>query len=97
MEVNELWEKEFWTQQEVADYFRVVPSTIINWRRQGLLSYWQPPGSSRVLYYRDEIKDFCGSNNKFDGKGSHKKQKNLSLKREKPVVVLNQPEKEWRI
>ena len=55
---DKLWEKELWTQQEVAKYFRVVPGTVKNWRDQGLLAYWQAPGSTRVLYFSDEIKDF---------------------------------------
>ncbi|MFZ0611110.1 MAG: hypothetical protein WAM73_02625 [Desulfobacterales bacterium] len=59
---NELFEKEFWTQNEVADYFRVVPGTVKNWPDQGLLSYWQAPGSSKILYYRDEIKEFRDQN-----------------------------------
>ena len=54
---EKLWEKELWTQQEVADYFRVVPGTVKNWRDQGLLSYWQAPGSTRVLYFSEELKD----------------------------------------
>ena len=41
-----LWNKELWTQQEVARYFRVVSGTVKNWREQGLLRYWQAPGSS---------------------------------------------------
>ena len=57
---KELWEKELWTQNEVAGYFRVVPGTVINWRNQGLLSYWRVPGRKTVLYFRDEIKDFQG-------------------------------------
>ena len=55
MAKNDLKEKELWTQQEVADYFRVVPSTVKNWRERGLIKYWQAPGSSRVLYFGDEI------------------------------------------
>ena len=47
---KKLWEKELWTQQEVSDYFRVVPGTVKNWRDQGLLSYWQAPGS--ILFQR---------------------------------------------
>ena len=55
---NDIWHKEIWTQQEVADYFRVVPGTVKNWRLRGLLTYWQPPGSKRVFYFRDDVKSF---------------------------------------
>jgi len=89
-----LWEKEFWTQQEVADYFRVVPSTIKKWRDQGLLSYWQAPGSTRVMYFSQEVKDFRDKNAVRTGGG--KKQQGLMLKREKPIVS-NNPAREWRI
>ena len=87
-------EKKLWTQKEVADYFRVVPSTVKNWRDRGLIKYWQAPGSSRVLYFSDEIKDFKDANT-FNDKGGIKK-KNKAIKREKPFVSTN-PDKEWRI
>ena len=86
--------KKMWTQQEVADYFRVVPSTIKNWRDRGLIKYWQAPGSSRVLYFADEIKDFRDKNT-FNSKGGIQSKKK-AIKRVKPVVSIN-PEKEWRI
>ena len=87
-------EKEFWTQQEVADYFRVVPSTVKNWRDRGLIKFWQAPGSSRVLYFSEEIKDFRDANT-FNGKGGVQSRKK-AVTREKPVVSAN-PKKEWRI
>jgi len=59
---DDLWENELWTQTEVADYFRVVPGTVKNWREQGLLSFWQAPGSTKVLYFRDELREFQGKN-----------------------------------
>ena len=52
---GDLWEKELWTQSEVAGYFRVSSNTIKNWRNRGLLSYFIAPSSSRVLYYRQEV------------------------------------------
>ncbi|MCB2169445.1 MAG: helix-turn-helix domain-containing protein [Deltaproteobacteria bacterium] len=57
-EKGNLWEKELWTQNEVADYFRVTANTIKNWRNRGLLSFFIAPGSDRVLYYRREIENF---------------------------------------
>ena len=87
--------KELWTQKEVADYFRVVPSTVKNWRDRGLVKYWQAPGSSRVLYFSEEIKDFRDKNTFNKSGGVNKKQKTIE-KREKPFVSAN-PEKAWRI
>jgi hypothetical protein len=58
-EKDDLWKNENWTQNEVAKYFKVVPSTIKNWRDRGLLRYWQAPGTAKVLFDRDDIRDFC--------------------------------------
>ena len=92
---EKLWEKEFWSQQEVADYFRVVPGTIKNWSDRGLLSYWQAPGSTRVLYFSDEIKDFM-ENHTNPRKGGDKTRNLAKVKRKKPDVSPT-PNKKWRI
>jgi len=89
----DIWERELWTQGEVASYFRVSESTIKNWRDRGLLSYWQAPGSTKVLYYRDEIKDFRDSYTKK--KGGDKKQ--TVIRREKPCVSPSRRNTVWRI
>ncbi len=92
---KKLWEKELWTQQEVADYFRVVPGTVKNWREQGYLSYWQAPGSTRVLYFSDEIKDFMDGN-KHPRKGGDKTRDLAKIKGKKPDISSTQ-DKQWRI
>jgi hypothetical protein len=92
---DKLWEKELWTQQEVADYFRVVPGTVKNWRDQGYLSYWQAPGSTRVLYFSDEIKDFMDGNT-HPRKGGDKIRDLAKIKRKKPDISSTQ-DKQWRI
>ncbi|PIE59858.1 MAG: terminase [Desulfobulbus propionicus] len=38
------------TQKELAERWRISPGTLINWRRKGILPYFQVPDSSRVLY-----------------------------------------------
>ena len=89
---EDLWNKELWTQSEVAGYFRVVSGTVKNWREQGLLSYWQAPGSSKVLFFRDEIRVFRDrytKSKKEDGKPR------TEIKRIKPTVSSKQ--KEWRV
>ena len=87
---NELWEKELWTQKEVANYFRVVQGTVINWRNQGLLSYWRVPVGKTVLYFRDEIKDFRNQNTTLKKGGGASENKNVVRKRkEKPSVSPN--------
>ncbi len=91
---KKLCEKELWTQQEVANYFRVVPGTIKNWREQGFLSFWQAPGSTRVLYYRDEIKDFIEKNTISKKKGGDKPK--AEIKRKMPDISSTS-DKQWRI
>jgi len=88
-----IWRKELWTQGEVARYFRVSEGTIKNWRDRGLLSFWQAPGSTKVLYYRDEIRDFRDSHTKRKGGGK----KQTGIKREKPCVSHSRRNTEWRI
>ncbi|MBC2711130.1 MAG: helix-turn-helix domain-containing protein [Desulfosarcina sp.] len=89
---EDLWNNELWTQSEVADYFRVVPGTVKNWREQGLLTYWQVPGSSKVLFYRDEIRDFRDKHT-ISKKGKDKPK--AEIKKVKPSV--SPANKEWRI
>ena len=91
---NELWKNENWTQNEVAKYFRVVPSTIKNWRERGLLSYWRAPGSTKVLYFRDELREFQGKNT-ISKKGGDKPTGLNRIRREKPVV--SSIDENWRI
>ena len=66
---NELWEKELQTQKKVANYFRIAQGTFKNYRDQCFLSYWQALVSTKVLYYRKQIKDFRGKYT-FSKKGS---------------------------
>jgi len=91
---EKLWEKELWTQQEVAEYFRVVPGTVKNWRDRGLLPYWQAPGSTRVLYFSNEIKDFKDGNT-HPRKGGDKTSCLAKIKRKKPDV--SSTTKKWRV
>jgi hypothetical protein len=88
-----IWEKELWTQNEVAEYFRVVPGTVINWRKQGLISFWKAPGPRKVLYHRDEIKDFCEKHTSAKKGGGEKPKPEIS--RGKPCVSSTR--KDWRI
>jgi len=89
---KEIFDNEFLTQQEVAGYFKVVPATVKNWRDRGLLSYWQAPGSTRVLYFSDEIKAFRDKNT-FPKKGGVVPK--AESKKVKPCI--SSADKEWRI
>jgi len=87
-------EKKYMTQQEVADFFRVVPATVKNWRDQGFLTFWQAPGSTRVLYLRESIEDFERQHTKsakiIEGK------KPAEIKDLKPGIS-SKSNKDWRI
>ncbi len=80
------------TQVEVADRFRVTPSTVVNWRERGLLKYFQAPGSRRVLYPADAIEE-------FERQSIHQEREVIKLKkvaRERPEISPRH-KKEWRI
>ena len=92
---NEI-ETKFLTQQEVALLFRVSLSTVKNWRDAGLLDYFQPPGSTRVLYPRESIEEF--------EKQHTKRAKVLPFRKPQPVkkevghdLSSTRIKKEWRI
>ena len=83
--------KQFLTQKEVADRWRCAESTIINYREKGLISYFQLPGSSKILYLIDDIEEVESQNTKKRG-GDKPKAK---VKREKPCI--SSTSKQWRI
>ena len=91
-EKPDVWGKELWTQAEVAKLFRASQSTMKNWRDAGLIGYWQPPGSKRVLYPCEEVRAFY-KNNLIKKKGADRQK--AERIREKPCV--SPIKKEWRI
>jgi excisionase family DNA binding protein len=87
-------DQKYLTQEEVALLFRVSPSTVKNWREAGLLSYFQPLGSTRVLYPREAVEEF--------EKQHTRRAKILEFRRPAEVKkgkpgVSSKPQKEWRI
>jgi hypothetical protein len=70
-------EQKYLTQQEVADLFRVSSGTVKNWRKAGMLDFFHPPGSTRVLYPRDSVEQFEKENTR--------KAKILDFKKPDPV------------
>jgi excisionase family DNA binding protein len=91
---KEFSDKVYLTQAELAKRFRVSPSTIKNWRDQGKLEYFQPDGSSRVLYPRESVEAF---ERRFTrrAKGTERR-KQAEVKRE-VHGMSSKPQKEWRI
>jgi DNA-binding transcriptional MerR regulator len=85
-------DRQYLTQREVADKFRVSQSTVKNWRERGLLRYFQAPGSSRVLYPIDAVEE-------LEQKSIKQKREVVKLteiKRERPRVPAK-PQKVWRV
>jgi len=87
-------ERKYMTQEEVALLFRVSQSTVKNWRDAGLLRYFQPPGSSRVMYPKEYIEEFEQQHTKKAKILEFKRP--AEIKREKPGMS-SKPRKEWRI
>lgn len=93
-EAKDVLERKYLTQQEVADLFRVKPATVKNWREAGLLDFFRPPGSSRVLYPRGSVEE-------FEGRYTQKAKvipfrRPAEIKRTMPEVSTK-PRKVWRI
>jgi hypothetical protein len=87
---------EYFTQQEVADLFRVTPNTVKNWRDHGLLDYFQVLGSTRVLYPIEGVNQF---------KEHHKKKATVIPFRKHEAIKMTEGhelsstriKKDWRI
>ena len=86
---------EYLTQQEVANFLRVSAGTVKNWRERGLLSFWQAPGSTRVLYFAEEVKDFVNKNT-VSRRESEKSISTLRIFKGKPVVSADSDD-DWRM
>lgn len=91
--MNEIFKQQFLTQKEVAKHFRVSTNTIGNWTKRGLLSVWQAPGSTRVLYLSDEVRDFRDKNLKPRGEGTKPRQIN-GIKKERSVISSK---RKWKV
>jgi predicted site-specific integrase-resolvase len=87
-------EKKYLTQKEVADRFRVTPSTIKNWRDEGKLVYFQTPGSTRIIYPVEAIEEFERRNTTQEKVVEFVRP--AEIQRIKPGVS-SKPQKEWRI
>jgi len=91
--MNDLFKQEFLTQKEVAKLFRVSEATVRNWRERGLLPYWQAPGSTRVLYLSNDVKDFYEKYFKQSRGGDRPKPFN-GIKKGRPGISSN---RKWKV
>jgi hypothetical protein len=84
-------ERNFLTQAEVADRFRVSVATVITWRKKGIMGYFQAPGSTKILYPVSAIEAF---EQRFYRKT--KAEEVVQKKKESPEVPTR-PKQVWRI
>jgi hypothetical protein len=82
------------TQSELALRWRVSQSSIKKYRNDGLIPFFVPPNSSRILFPLDEIIIIEGKNlfNKEDDK-----RKYHDVSKEKMPVISAEPKEDWRI
>ena len=88
--------KQYLTQQEVADIFRVTANTVRNWRKAGLLDYFQAPCSTRVLYPAQSVEKFKEQHSNKATVDPVKKRKELNTL-VGHELSSNRIKKEWRI
>ena len=86
----------YYTQKELADRWRVSPSTIKSYRDHGDIPYFSPPGSSKILYPADQIRDIELENSIPQKKEVVTQKKALQQKRNKPVDPT-ESNRVWRI
>jgi len=84
--------KTFFTQKELANRWQCAQGTIINYRNKGIISFFQLPASTKVLYPIDEVLEI--EKNNTIKKGGNKPE--VEVKRVKPCVSSSK-KKEWRM
>ena len=83
-------------QAELAKRWRCSEGSIINYRKKGLIEYFQLPESTKILYLFDNISDFEERHTiKPKSKGGDKHQNQKTEQKVKPCVSTS--EKDWRI
>lgn len=48
--------EEKFNQKEAASYLGITQSTLIRWKKNGLVPVQQLPGSNKVTYYKSDLK-----------------------------------------
>lgn len=88
-------DKKYLTQSELAQRWRITESSVKNWRERGYIPYLQFPGSTRIFYPIQGIKE---AERQFTTPAKEVgKQKELTeIRRKKPEISAT-PRKEWRI
>jgi hypothetical protein len=90
-----LTNQKYFTQSELAERWRITESTVKNFRDRGQLPYFRLPGSSRVVYPLDNIKELERLHT-TPAKEVDKERQRTEIKRKKPDVSATS-RKKWRI
>ncbi len=88
-------EKKFLSQRELAERWRRTESSVKNLRDRGHLPYFRLPGSARVLYPVEAVKEL-EKQHTTPVKGVDKERKQTEITRKKPDVSATSG-KDWRI
>lgn len=59
---NVTMESDIMNQREAAAFLDVTETTIIKYKREGLIPYEQLPGSTRIRYYKSQLKKVLANN-----------------------------------
>ena len=52
-------------QKQAAQYLGISQSTLIAWKKKGAVPYEQLPGSSKIFYYKSQLKAVIQQNPKL--------------------------------
>lgn len=52
-------------QREAAKFLEVTEATLIRWKKRGLVPYEQLPGSTKVTFYKSQLKATIQRNTKL--------------------------------
>src|SRR6056297_2290226 len=91
-DMGDINEKAFLKQAELAERWGCSQSTIINYRNKGLISYFQLPESTKVLYPVAEVLEIERKYTKNNSKPKGGDRKKAEAKKVKPCVS---PNKDW--
>lgn len=93
---EEVTEKYYFTQKELAERWHVSAGTVINLRNNGAIPFFRVPGASKILYPINRILECERQHTTEIQEEESKPQHRIESKRKTPVVSTK-PQKEWRI
>ena len=104
--VEALTQQLYFTQKELAARWKVSQSSIINWRKRGIIPFLNLPGSVRVLYPVNEIIELenqylslpkGAQRPEYHQYQAVRNKKNYTESKRKTPAVSAKPNKDWRV